>query len=273
MYESYWKLQRPPFHGAPDVSSFCATRTHQGALLKLRYLVEHRLGAGVLTGAHGLGKTFLTHVLEADIAPSAGPLARLVFPQMSPAELLAYLSAKLGAEPGHPQDTLRTDRVLAVLEHRLTRLAAEGRHPILVIDEAQLLVPEQFQVLHLLLNISTEARSHFSLILVGEPDLIPRLQRNGAFDERFAVRTTLRPLSAEETGQYVASRLAHAGQPEPVFTAEALAVLWELSQGIPRRINQLCDLSLLVGFADRLTSISPVEIEAAAEELLTVAVE
>src|SRR5262249_28278030 len=108
MYERYWKLERPAFHGSRDLESYFRSRTHQAALLKLQYLVEHRLGAGVLAGAHGLGKTLLTQMLERELGESAGPLARLVFPQMSPAELLAYLAAKLGAEPAHPQESLRT---------------------------------------------------------------------------------------------------------------------------------------------------------------------
>lgn len=271
MYERYWQLERPAFHGSRDVDSFFRSRTHQAALLKLQYLIEHRLGAGLLVGAHGLGKTLLTQVLERELADQAGPFARLVFPQMTPAELLSYLAAKLGAEPTHPHEALRTDRVLQVLESRLGALAADGRHPVLVVDEAQVLQPEHFQILHLLLNLPSENNAHFSLILVGEPELLPKVQRIGSLDDRISVRTTLRPLTEDETREYVTARLTAAGRRESVFSTDALRVLWELSQGVPRRINQLCDLSLLVGFADRLTSISAVEVEAAGEELVGVA--
>jgi MSHA biogenesis protein MshM len=115
MYEGYWKLERSAFGGATRVADFYASRTHHAALLKLKYLIENRQGAGVLSGAHGLGKTFLTHVLESDLEPTIGPVARVVFPQMAPTEMLAYLAAKLGAETSD-QEALRTDLVLRRLE-------------------------------------------------------------------------------------------------------------------------------------------------------------
>src|SRR5690349_3025683 len=126
MYEGYWKLERSAFGGAPDVADFFPSRTHHAALLKLKYLIEHRQGAGVLSGSHGLGKTYLTHVLEADLEPTVGPVARLVFPQMSPTEMLAYLAAKLGAETT-AQEAVRTDLVLRRFESRLSELARIGR--------------------------------------------------------------------------------------------------------------------------------------------------
>jgi general secretion pathway protein A len=226
----------------------------------------------VLSGAHGLGKTFLTHVLESDLEPTSGPVARLVFPQMTPAEMLSYLAAKLGAET-NAQESLRADLVLRRFESRLSELARIGRHPILIVDEAHLLEPEHFQTLHLLTNLPVEARGTFTLLLVGEPELLPKVQRVGALDDRITVRTSLRPLTEEETRDYVLKRLDRAGAPPGIFSGEAFRSLWETSLGAPRRINQLCDLSLLVGFADCLTKVSHVEVEAAAEELGAVAVE
>ena len=272
MYEGYWKLERSAFQGAADVGDFFASRTHHTALLKLKYLIENRKGVGVLSGAHGLGKTFLTRVLEKELESSLGPIARLVFPQMSPGEMLAYLAAKLGAETS-AQESLRTDLVLRRFEARLEELARIQKHALLIIDEAHLLEPEHFQTLHLLTNLPVEAGAMFTLLLVGEPELLPKVQRIGALDDRITVRTSLRPLTEEETRDYVLRRLERAGAPQGIFSREAFRSLWETSLGVPRRINQLCDLSLLVGFADCLSSVSHVEIEAAAEELSAVAVD
>lgn len=272
MYEGYWKLERSAFQGSSEAGDFFASRTHHTALLKLKYLIENRQGVGVLSGSHGLGKTFLTHVLEAELETSIGPVARLVFPQMAPGEMLAYLAAKLGAETS-TQQSLRTDVVLRQLESRLEDLARSGRHPLLVVDEAHLLEPEHFQTLHLLTNLPAEAGATFTLLLVGEPELLPKVQRVGALDDRITVRTALRALTEEETRDYVLKRLERAGAPLGIFSREAFRSLWETSLGVPRRINQLCDLSLLVGFADCLSNVSHVEVEAAAEELGAVAVE
>jgi MSHA biogenesis protein MshM len=186
--------------------------------------------------------------------------------------MLAYLAAKLGAEAG-AQETLRTDVVLRRFESRLSDLARSGRHPVLIVDEAHLLEPEHFQTLHLVTNLPVEAGAPFTLLLVGEAELLPKVQRVGALDDRITVRTTLRPLTEDETRDYVLKRLERAGAPEGIFSREAFRSLWETSLGVPRRINQVCDLSLLVGFADCLTNVSHVEVEAAAEELGAVAVE
>ena len=86
-----------------------------------------------------------------------------------------------------------------------------------------------------------------------------------------AVRAAVTPLEREDIGLYLSHRLRAAGRDEAVFDQRAAETIWELSQGIPRRINQLCDLALLVGFVDELSTIGPVEIEAAAEELMSVA--
>ena len=272
MYEGYWKLERSAFQGPANVADFYASRTHHAALLKLKYLIENRQGAGVLSGSHGLGKTYLTHVLESDLESTIGPVARMVFPQMTPIEMLSYLAAKLGAEPS-TQEVQRTDLVLRQFEARLSELARIGRHPLLIIDEAHLLEPEHFQTLHLLTNLPEEAGATFTLLLVGEPELLPKVQRIGALDDRVTVRTSLRPLTEEETRDYVLKRLERAGAPQGIFSREAFRSLWETSLGVPRRINQLCDLSLLVGFADCLTNVSHVEVEAAAEELGAVVVD
>jgi general secretion pathway protein A len=186
--------------------------------------------------------------------------------------MLAYLAAKLGAEASS-QESLRTDLVLQRLETRLAELARIGRHPLLIVDEAHLLEPEHFQTLHLLSNLPVEAGATFTLLLAGEPELLPKVQRVGALDDRMTVRTSLRPLTEEETRDYVLRRLDRAGAPAGIFSREAFRSLWETSLGVPRKINQLCDLSLLVGFADCLSSVSHVEIEAAAEELSAVAVD
>ena len=269
MYEPYWHLDRPAFDNDADTRFYFPGRSHQGALLKLRYAIENRKGAALLVGGHGLGKTYLTHVLEHDLEATYRPVIRLLFPQLSPAEFLAYLASRLGATD---TDTapLRVDRALRQLERRLEELTLQHHHPVLIVDEAHLLEAAHLQTLQLLLNFEQEPRIAFSLLLVGQPELLPKIARVSALHERISVRTTLQPLSETETLAYVKHRLQVAGVTEPIFADETLQSFWELSHGIPRKINQLCDLSLLVGFADGLQSLTPIELEAAAGELVGV---
>jgi general secretion pathway protein A len=269
MYEAYWNLQQRPFEDALAAEFYFASRTHQTALLKLRYLLDQRKGIGLIAGEHGLGKTLLTHVLEREGGRSeAADFVRLVIPQLSPSGTLAYLAGRLGA-PVSSRDG--DECVLRGLEEQLQERQQAGRHCVFVIDDAHLLEIEHLHLLRLLLNLREAGRADFSLILSGRTELLARLTRLGALDQRIVVRAALEPLSAEETPVYVQQRLRAAGRETAVFSAAAAQAIWELSQGIPRRINQLCDLALLVGFVDELQTIDAVEIEAAAEELLAVA--
>ncbi len=263
MYEHYWRLERPAFDNDLDPGFYYPARSHHGALLKLRYCLENRKELGVLVGDHGLGKTFLTHRLEQELDAERFEFVWIVFPLLAPAELLRYLAQRLGATDEVPATA---DVVLARLEDHLHRRGQLDRRPIVVIDDAHLLEPAHLQALQLLLNLNA-GRHGFGLLLVGRSDLLPRLQRLPPLAERVAVRVMLQPLGADEAAPYVAHRLHRAGRRHDVLQSPAVQAAWELSRGVPRLMNQVCDLSLLVGYADGLTSLSAVEVQAAAAEL------
>ncbi|SFH69209.1 ExeA family protein [Planctomicrobium piriforme] len=269
MYRAYWNLSRRPFDDGALPEFYFPSAAHQAALLKLRYLVEQQKGLGVIAGEHGLGKTYLTHVLESELAPAGNfPFLRLVFPQLSPAGTLAYLARRLGAAvASDASDAI----VLAALEQRLAELRDAQQHIIFLIDDAHLLELPQLHLLRLMLNFREEGIGAFSLILSGRTEVLSRLQQVAALDQRVAVRTAVEPLSPEEVLPYAIHRLWIAGRKDPIFNEAAAESIWQLSQGIPRRINQLCDLALLVGYVDHQRAISAVDVEAAAEELVSVA--
>ncbi|RLS53780.1 MAG: hypothetical protein DWH91_13535 [Planctomycetota bacterium] len=273
MYERYWQLDRPAFECDLDVRFYFASRSHQGALLKLRFALEHRKGAALLVGDHGIGKTYLTHVLEQDFQDSRTGLIRLNFPQLSPTDMLGYLAMRLGATPGPGLPRGTADQLLCSLETRLQQLATEGHRRILFLDDAHLLQPQHFETLQLLLSVQQQMGDPLSLVLMGRTELLSKTQRVPGLDQRICVRMVVDPLSPEETGQYIEHRLQMAGQSRFMFQEDALRAFWEISQGIPRRVNQLCDLALLVGYADGITTLTSVEVEAAAEELVTVSMD
>lgn len=269
MYESYWQLERNPFDNESDAKFLFRGETHQAALLKLRYLIENHKGAGVLVGGAGSGKTYLAQVLAQQLGETHGPFVHLVFPQLSSAELLAYLAVELGADPSHVgSETGGLDRTLREIERLLVQYKERGRHPVLIIDEAHLIEDTQvFQSLRLLLNFQQQKRTDFTLLFVGQRDLLCEIRRISQLEERIAVKCLLRPLSEDETLSYVSWRLQAAGASKPIFDPEAMFALFELSGGVPRRINRICDLALLVGYADESTTISAAQVEAVSEEL------
>lgn len=271
MYLEYWKLARQPFEAVTDRAAFFPCETHEGALSKLRYAIESRRGAAALTGPAGVGKSMLVGLLRESLDERCRPFAQVVFPQMSGCELLAYIAEQLGAPPvDSPRHTI--DESVRRIELLLRRNAEQGRHAVLVVDEAQTLEDcGTLEVLRLLLNFELRGTPALTLLLVGQMGLIPALGRLPSFDERMAVKTLLRSLTADETAAYVRHRLAAAGAQREPFTPEALRALHELGHGIPRQINRLADLALVVGFAERLPQISPQDIAAVSDELVSLA--
>ena len=144
---------------------------------------------------------------------------------------------------------------------------------MIVLDDAHLLQPQHFETLQLLMSVQQHVGNVLSFVLVGRPELLSRVERVPGLDQRVAVRMAVDPLTAEETGAYIEHRLRIAGGAETMFRDDAYQAFWEISQGVPRRMNQICDLSLLVGYADGMRELTGVEVEAAAEELLTVSID
>jgi MSHA biogenesis protein MshM len=280
MYGDYWNLTRLPFENSCDPLFFFRGRSHEAALLKLQYVVEQSKGVALLVGEHGTGKTCVTRTLEAELQSSAEsdssvhcmPLVRLMFPRLSADEVLRYLVE--GLTESTAALPAATDAVVRRLESLLREHAAAGRRPTFLIDDAHLIEePAVLQMLAQVMSLCEAQRLPLSLMLLGQPELIRQVHRVPALDSRVAVRAALHPLDVDGTAAYIRHRLQVAGLDDCVFDDDALTAFHRLSQGYPRRINQLCDLALLVGYADELSSLSSGEVEAAAEELLSVAID
>ncbi len=269
MYQDYWGLDRIPFENHMSPEFFFRSDTHQAALLKMRYVVENRLGAGLLVGGVGYGKTYLAHQFTRELPEEAGPFIQLLFPQLNSDELLSYLADELEAGDSLNTTTKQPlDQTIRRIERRLRHFTDEGRHPVMMIDDAHLIGDQRvFRTLQLLLNFQQKTGIDFSLLLIGERRLLAQVGQLAGLDERIGVKSLLQPLNREETMGYIIHRLEIAGSEASIFDDEALTVLFELSGGVPRRINRLCDLSLLVGFADKLQTISAGTVEAVGDEL------
>lgn len=270
MYEQHWRLDRPAFRSSASAEFFFSGRSHAAAILKLRYLVEQRQGIAVLTGMAGIGKSCVLEQFRHQLPETSGPVVQVLFPQLTSGELIAYLTTKLEAASGIevPASDDGMDHLLRRLETQLLRLTEAGRHPVFLIDDAHLITDRRvFQTLQLLLNYQQAERMEFSMILAGQPELIGQVKRYAALLDRLAFLSTLTSLEADETAAYVRHRLVAAGGTGDTFEDSALATVHELSDGVPRRINRLCDFALLVGYADNLDQVTSSQIEAVAEEM------
>jgi general secretion pathway protein A len=241
-------------------------------MLKLRYAIENRQGAALLCGASGSGKSLLVQQLRQHLNDKCQPLVHLVFPQMPAESLLAYLADELTATPTNASSsTAPIEQTVRRLQQFITQNAAEEKHALIAIDEAHLINDTRtFEALRLLLNFEQDAKPAFTLLFVGQPGLLVQFERMPAFEERLGVKCLLKPFSVDETAAYVNFRLQAAGAKAAIFEPEAMETLHTLSHGLARQINRLCDLALLVGYADERHSIGSEQLEAVADELITV---
>jgi MSHA biogenesis protein MshM len=267
MYERHWRLQHSPFDDSRRAESYFAGSSHQNALLKMRLLIGRHLGAGLIVGQSGTGKTRLLHSLLSGDEFADAPQVKIVYPMLSPFELVSDITSQLSGESTTAMPT-SMDAVLRMLAARLQTLTTGGRAPVIVIDDAHA-IPDRhvFQSLHLLLNLREPGRIDFTLILSGQPELAGIVRRLPEFGDRVTIPCILTALTADETADYVRHRLRAAGATESIFHNSALVAIHELSGGLPRRINRLCDFAMLVGFAKGLRLIDADHIEGVHAEL------
>jgi general secretion pathway protein A len=265
MYTAYWKLNARPFDNGCDPQFYYPSESHQVTLLKLRYALDHSRGAALLAGAAGLGKSLLAQTLLADLPDSFGPLIYVKFPQMSPPQLLALIAEEL---TGKNMDGATADRSVLAIQRVLSKNDQDGRRAVIVLDEAHLLRDtDALETLRLLMNFAPS----WALLLVAQPPLLPALERAPELEERIGVQCLLRPLSLEESIRYISHRMSAAGAADvlAIFDPAALDAMHQLSGGIPRRINRLADLALLIGFAEEQRRVTADHVAAVADELLT----
>ena len=268
MYESYWHLREKPFENCCDPRYYFPAASHQAALLKLRYVIENRRGGALLAGPPGLGKTLLIRMLRESISQEYAPLVHLVFPPLAADQFLALLAGELEDLPDEPAPQVHQS--IRRIEKYLQANAQQGRHAVLAVDEAHLLDdPQMLQTLRLLLNFEPGGSPGLTLLLIGQTGLIPLVERVGSLEERLGVICLLEPLSEAETCQYVEHRLRVAGADHAIFEPQALPTVHRLTGGVMRQINRLCDLALLIGYADQHTSIGSAQLESVRRELVS----
>ena len=272
MYCSYWQLNELPFESDGDLSRYVDVPEAADVRLKLRYLHDHRKAGGVLVGESGVGKSYLVRQFAADVRQQDGdavrPIVRLVYPRLKPAELVATLAVRLGADPTEADSrSVGLDRLLDLFGQQLHGCHAD-RSPILILDDAHTIDdPDVWRTLRLLMNFREEDGGRFSLLLLGQNELLGRLGEHPELADRLPVRASVASLSEASVATYVQTRLTAAGTRADVFDDDAIAELTRLSTGVPRRINDLADLSLLVGMADQFTTVSAESLRAAENEM------
>lgn len=252
MYEEYWGLSGKPFLNTPDPRFLYCSTQHQEALTRLTYTVQERIGAGMLTGVFGCGKTVIAQTLLGKLSGEKYKTAYIANPRLDDVDLLRMIVHHLGTT----EPPIRKADVLNILHDILLNNLRNGKETVIIIDEAHAIDDDNiFEEIRLLLNFQLEDRFLLTLLLLGQPELKQKIDKNIQLEQRINVKCYLGSLSTEDTQNYIIHRLAVAKRTEPIFTGEAISSIFSYSGGIPRRINRLCDICLLAGFAKRIDKV------------------
>lgn len=264
MYKAFYGFDARPFAKTPDPKFLYLSRSHREAFARLMHAVEER-DMVLLTGGIGCGKTTLSRALMDELGDEYR-IVLLTNPRMSPLEFLQALALRLEIE--NPAGN--KSELLEQLGGKLYRLYQQKVHPVLIIDEAQLIPHKDlFDEIRLLTNYQLDDVNLISVILMGQPELLKRLAHSvyEPLRQRIGIQFALKPLAAEEVVAYLQHRLSCAGGNPQLFDAAAVEQIARFSGGIPRRINQLASLALLEGFGRGVNRIDAAVVNSVADEL------
>ncbi len=252
MYEDFYGLREKPFSLLPDPEFLYFSGKHRSAFSALEYGLTAHAGFTVITGEVGSGKTTLVRSLLQQLDPEITVGVITHTPQKFE-HLLEWVCLAFGLEYRGLQKVELYERFV---DHLIAEYAA-GRRSVLIVDEAQNLDAETLEELRMLSNVNSGKDLLLQVILVGQPELMATL--NGPnfrqFSQRISISYHLEALNLKETQTYIRHRLEVAGGNPNLFTRAACDAVYQLSKGIPRLINGLCDLSLVYGFGDDKTRI------------------
>ena len=266
MYKEYYKLQHNPFQMTPDPRIFFASKGHKRALSYLQYGLSQGEGFIVITGDIGTGKTTIVKNLIAGLDHQTYIAKQLVTTHLEEHDLMEMIceSFELISIGLTKAALLNQFKAFLNSAHKL------GRRVVLVVDEVQNLPAKTVEELRMLSNFQVNNKPLIQSFLVGQKEFITTLQDSSMeqLRQRVIASCHLGPLKENETNLYVNYRLKEAGWAGgPLFDDEALKLVHELTEGVPRRINVFCDRIMLFGYLEEVSFFTAEHIHMVADEL------
>jgi type II secretory pathway predicted ATPase ExeA len=252
MYERFFNFKSKPFALSPDPKFLYASAQHAAALTLLEYGIESQASFCLLTGEIGSGKTTVLRQLIRTLG-SAFTIGLVSNTHQGFTSIVPWALSALGVNPADSSPVAQYE----ALTTAIIRAYGQGKRTLLIFDEAQNLSVALLEELRLLSNLNSEQDVALQVMLVGQPELRTQLERPELtqFAQRVSVDFHLDRLAFGEARAYVRHRLTVAGGDPELFAPDAVAFIHARANGVPRLINQLCDLSLVYAFAEQRTSI------------------
>lgn len=264
MYNKFFGFQEEPFKLSPDPEYFYLSSSHENAIELMKYGIESRKGFITLVGEVGTGKSTLIRYLLRDL--SNMPTSLIINPFLSPDELLYSIAKDFGIKTDL---CINKGDVYSELTHFLINNYKNGKNAAIIIDEAQNLTFESFEVVRQISNIELENEKLVQIVLAGQTELENCLlkQELRQLNQRVSIRIKLSNFDFNDTENYIIHRINVAAKIRKyIFNASAIKEIHRLTKGNPREINQLCDKSLLIAYSQNLKKIDPSIVRRAAKE-------
>jgi type II secretory pathway predicted ATPase ExeA len=261
-YQSYWGLEKTPFLACHDTCFFYRAATHDEALARMHFLVEQHRRMGLLIGDEGSGKSFLFRFFANQLRHNGMAVAQIGLEGLEAEEMLCYILQSLRLNPSPSESMVSLWRRL---EDRLRANRYQEIDTVILFDDANLASQSVLTQIARLARYDITSQSRLTIVLGSRPE---RLGNLGArLLELSSLRIDIEPWQQSDTVEFINSSLAGAGRQQPAFAEPALARLHQLTHGIPRRISQLADLSLLAGAGRDLQEIDADVVESVYQEL------
>lgn len=254
VYTSYFGLKERPFTLVPDPDFLFWSANHRRAFAMLEYGLVTRAPITLITGEVGAGKTTLLHHLLRSVEDDVR-IGLIANAHGDRGELLRWVLLALGQQA--PPMAGYVD-LFGQFQTFLIEEYAAGRRVILIFDEAQNLSRESLEELRMFTNINSNKDELLQLVLVGQPELRDTIRRPDLtqFAQRVAASFHLPEMDAPMVRAYIRHRLRIAGAESDIFSAAACDLVWEASGGVPRLVNQLCDLALVYAFTRNVQRVA-----------------
>ena len=264
MIKTFFGFKTYPFSKEISSKDIFMSECFKELFSRLEYIRKNR-GLMQVTGEPGTGKTLAMRAFIESLNPN------LYFPIYTPLttisqiELYRQLNFRLTGETLHRKVDLFHSIQKAVKD----LVTNKKRVPVIVIDEAHLLKPENLYEIQIILNFDIDSTDPLIFIMVGQSHLRDKLQRpvHDSLNQRFSLRYHLMPLNREETESYLLHHLTASGCKENIFSPQAIEAIFQSSGGVPRNIGNLAFKSLTLGASKRKQIITEEEVFVAAKEL------
>lgn len=260
MYREYWGLKENPFSNTFDRGFFYLSAGFEEAVRRFLAAMLDNRGIMLLVGPTGVGKTYLAKLIAHELRSRGARVAQMITPSLTPDGLAKEIGKRL-AELRAPAESVE-------IAKDAPPHSRNSGPAVLIIDEAQSInEPETFAVLRSLLDLDHNGKFMLTTLLAGNDSLLERLREMPSLNQRIGMRYRLEPFCAQETAAYIDFRLSAAGATSRIFDQDAKEDVHSISEGIPRLVNTVCDLAMVIAADERILRINTEIIARARRDL------